>query len=106
MVDFTQELSCTDGSTDASFSLSSVHPTLYKSVGPTHLNGSAPPLSQTLTTVRPPHPRPFAATPLASGDLPRVRAPPPTLHRSSCPPSAAALRLHAQSCALPPPHPS
>jgi hypothetical protein len=39
MVGFTRELSCTDGSTDAYIFLPSVHPTLYKSVGPTCHNG-------------------------------------------------------------------
>jgi hypothetical protein len=38
---FTPELSCTDGSTDACIFLPSVHPTLYKRVGPTRHNSSA-----------------------------------------------------------------
>jgi hypothetical protein len=41
MVGFTQELSCTDGSTDACIFLLSDHPTLYKSVGPTCHNDLA-----------------------------------------------------------------
>jgi hypothetical protein len=41
MVGFTQELSCTDRSTDAYIFLPSVHSTLYKSVGPTCHNDSA-----------------------------------------------------------------
>jgi hypothetical protein len=42
---FTPEISCTNGSTDACIFLPSVNPTLYKSVGPSRHNGSAPSLT-------------------------------------------------------------
>jgi hypothetical protein len=86
MPPFTQEHKCTDGSTDARIFAPSVHPTLYKSVGPTRHNGSAPPRTPNHNSRRLclPAPSTSRAPPFAaSGRLPRARASsagPPPLH--------------------------
>jgi hypothetical protein len=97
MPSFTPELSCTDGSADAFFSLSSVHPTLYKSMGPTRHNGSAPPLT--------PNPNPFHVAavrhaPSPSPPLAKSRAPVPPLQPSV--PAAGSSR--SPPAAVPLPH--
>jgi hypothetical protein len=85
MVGFTEEQSCTDGSTDAFFFPSSVHPTLYKSVGPSVITvGGRGVLTLILISGRH-RPSPFvpsAAIPSASS-LPRVRVHPTPLRRPS-----------------------
>jgi hypothetical protein len=104
MVGFTRELSCTDGSTDAYIFLPSVHPTLYKSVGPTCHNGwrlasspnpifSPAAARARLVTVR--------RRLLASGEslaYARLRPPPPPAIRARCRPPAPPL-LAVSACA-------
>jgi hypothetical protein len=58
MVGFTQELSCTDVSTDACIFPPSIHPTLYKSMVPTRHKGLAPDSFLTLILFEPPPPAP------------------------------------------------
>jgi hypothetical protein len=84
---FTQELSCTDGSTDAYIFRPSVHPTLYKSVGPTRHNGLAPFLA--------PNPTPLRAAAVLrapSSSLPPVKSHAPMPPQPSCPPPAPRAR--------------
>jgi hypothetical protein len=72
---FTQELSCTDGSTDTSIFRPSVHPTLHRSVGPTSHIRRRPPYSFLTLICRPPLAALDAAFPLASGDHLASRVP-------------------------------
>jgi hypothetical protein len=102
---FTQGQKCTDGSIDARIFAPSVHPTLYKSVGPTRHNGSAPPLSQTLTRARPPHSRPSTAALLASGDplaYARARAHSAVLRARRRPPRRSPASKSARAPLTPP----
>jgi hypothetical protein len=73
--DAIQKRGCTDGSTDASIFRPSVHPTLYKSVGPTRHNGSAPSLI--------PNPNPLRAAVVHRASSP---SPPPAKSREPVPP--------------------
>jgi hypothetical protein len=78
MVGFTQEQSCTDGSTDAFILPPSVHPTLLKGVGPVCHNGSAWRFNPNPNPFLPAAARarfhPYATVPSASGAPPRACA--------------------------------
>jgi hypothetical protein len=95
MVGFTHEQKCTDGSTDARIFALSIHPTLYKSMGPTRHNGWRPSSSPNPNSSHPPSPEaqsPVRRRVAASGDPSRAcvcRAssagpppPPPTVRAS------------------------
>jgi hypothetical protein len=67
---FTQELSCTDGSTDASIFSPSVHPMLHWSVGPTCHIRRRPLVSIQTQNLPAATPALYAAALLTSGDSP------------------------------------
>jgi hypothetical protein len=95
MPPFTQEQKCTDGSTDAYIFRPSVHPTLYKCVGPTIHNGSAMFLSPNPNPLRAAavHRAPSSSPPLAKSRAPVPPPQPsvPAAGSSRSPPAAAPL---------------
>jgi hypothetical protein len=103
MVGFTEEQSCTDGSTDAFFFPPPVHPMLYKSVGLSVITvGGRGVLTLILISARH-RPSPFvsfAAIPSASS-LPRVRAhptpPSPSIRARRRPPAPPIVEESARA---------